>query len=79
MDLMHRIRRRSAESSTDHDRDARTLSSLVRTYEKLKTIEAESSAIARNKELSDQTKTDQSADQRRRDLAARLEKLIKRI
>ena len=80
MDLMHHIQQRCHESQQQdqhYEREARTLSSLVRTYEKLLTLETESAAPPPMKELSDQTKTDKTADGRRRELAARLEKLIK--
>jgi len=77
MELMDRIAKESAQTTANHDRDARTLSSLVRTYEKLKTIEAESAATAPTKELSDQKQSYEQADERRADIAQRLEKLIK--
>jgi len=77
MELMDRIAQESAQTNVNHDRDARTLSSLVRTYEKLKSIEAQSVATAPPKELSDRKKSYKQADERRADSAARLEKLIK--
>ena len=76
MDLMQRISDRSQDTSADHEKDARTLSSLVRTYEKLKTIAAKHDATS-TKEPSDHSNSDQSAQQRRAEIAARLEKLVK--
>lgn len=76
MDLMQRISERSQDTSADHEKDARTLSSLVRTYEKLKTIAAKNDATS-TKEPGDHTTSDQSAQQRRAEIAARLEKLVK--
>ena len=76
MDLMQRISERSQDASADHEKDARTLSSLVRTYEKLKTIAAKNDATS-IKEPGDHTTSDQSAQQRRAEIAARLEKLVK--
>ena len=76
MDLMQRISDRSQDTSADHEKDARTLSSLVRTYEKLKTIAAKNDATS-TKEPSDHSNSDQSAQQRRAEIAARLEKLVK--
>lgn len=75
MDLMHRIQTRSNETSADHDKDARTLSSLVRTYEKLKDIKAISEGPA-NRDQQNQTDTKGDPDDQRRQIAARLEKLI---
>ncbi len=79
MDLMHRIKRPRASGEEGFEKEARTLSSLVRTYEKLKTIEAESPVSHKRKEQSDQLTEDETTNQRRRDLAARLEKLIKTL
>ncbi len=76
MDLMQRISDRRQDTSADHEKDARTLSSLVRTYEKLKTIAAKNDATS-IKEPGDHTTSDQSAQQRRAEIAARLEKLVK--
>ena len=75
MDLMHHIKERCREEG-NYEREARTLSSLVRTYEKLTNIEAERIEAPPMKEVSDQKRNDETADGRRRELAARLEKLI---
>lgn len=81
MELMHRIRQSSSKVDADHDKDARTLSSLVRTYEKLKDIRTANPAPtnkneAATKDQQTHHKPQQDADSRRKEIAASLEKLI---
>lgn len=76
MELMERLKIRTEESAEDHDKDARTLASLVRSYEKLQQIEG----LARSslaEEANSKRADKKNADQQRREIAARLEKLIK--
>lgn len=77
MELIQRIRKSGGTDDAAHEKDARTLSSLVRTYEKLKQMESDSARKAQQK-LNEQT-DNVSANERRRNLAARLEKLIKTL
>gem|GEM_PF-6916202 len=76
MDLMQRIQKRTMESEADHDKDARTLSSLVRTYEKLK--EMKTSPQSSNQKGEQQHPPIEKADEdaKRREIATSLEKLI---
>lgn len=76
MELMHRLKSRTQEASEDHDKEARTLASLVRSYEKLLQLgdlDRKQKAEAALKKRADK----QHADEERRQIAARLEKLIK--
>lgn len=77
MDLMQRINQ-TKTTSDGFEKEARTLSSLVRTYEKLKAIE-DGDLVKEQKQRRDQNEHDETANQRRRHLAARLEKLIKTL
>lgn len=82
MDLMQRIKMRSQECDADHDKDARTLSSLVRTYEKLQEIKTDTHFS--NKSKAFKNKGEQTnfpdhkinEDAKRREIATNLEKLI---
>lgn len=76
MDLMHRIKIRTAESSDDHDKDARTLSSLVRTYEKLKDIKQNKASPIEKDNLNNSSVKKSNQDTKRREIATSLEKLI---
>lgn len=77
MDLMHRIKMRTAETSDDHDKDARTLSSLVRTYEKLKDIQQSKASPIEKDSLNNSSATKTNQVTKRREIASSLEKLIK--
>lgn len=76
MELMERIKTRTEESAEDHDKDARTLASLVRSYEKLHQLEG-LTRVSDTEEANKKRADKKNADQQRREIAARLEKLIK--
>lgn len=82
MDLMQRIKMRSQECDADHDKDARTLSSLVRTYEKLQEIKTDTHISNKSKafkKIGEQTNFPDNKineDAKRREIATNLEKLI---
>ncbi len=76
MDLMQRIQKRTKESEADHDKDARTLSSLVRTYEKLKEMKATSLSSNQKGDQKHLTINKADEDTKRREIATSLEKLI---
>lgn len=82
MDLMQRIKMRSQECDADHDKDARTLSSLVRTYEKLQEIKTDTHISNKSKALKKKGEQTNFPDQKinedakRREIATNLEKLI---
>lgn len=82
MDLMQRIKVRSQECDADHDKDARTLSSLVRTYEKLQEIKTDTHFSNKNKSSSNKGEQTNfpdnklNEDAKRREIATNLEKLI---
>ncbi|MEP3477079.1 MAG: hypothetical protein ABJN57_12725 [Hyphomicrobiales bacterium] len=75
MDLMQRIQQRTIESEADHDKDARTLSSLVRTYEKLKEMKSSNSSNQKGEQQHPPIKK-ADEDAKRREIATSLEKLI---
>lgn len=75
MDLMQRIQQRTIESEADHDKDARTLSSLVRTYEKLKEMKTSKSSNQKGEQQHPPIKK-ADEDAKRREIATSLEKLI---
>ena len=76
MDLMRRIQQRSQQCDADHDKDARTLSSLVRTYEKLKEIESQKQSSNKKAEQKHSPRNKADEDAKRREIATNLEKLI---
>ena len=76
MDLMQRIQKRTIESEADHDKDARTLSSLVRTYEKLKEMKTSSQSSSQKGGQKHLTINKADEDAKRREIATSLEKLI---
>lgn len=76
MELMQRLKARTIETSEDHDKDARTLSSLVRSYEKLQQLD-DTARQTTLKEANNKRADIKDADEERRQIAARLEKLIK--
>ena len=76
MDLMQRIKMRSQKSDADHDKDARTLSSLVRTYEKLQEIKTISKSSNKKGEQTNFPDNKINEDAKRREIATNLEKLI---
>lgn len=75
MDLMQRIQQRTIESEADHDKDARTLSSLVRTYEKLKEMKTYKPSNQKGEQKHPPIKK-ADEDAKRREIATSLEKLI---
>lgn len=79
LDLMQRIAERKSDSSVSQDRDARTLSSLVRTYEKLKDLEQKTKIKQRGSDNSALGELENNADTCRDEIAAKLEKLIKSL
>ncbi|GAA6213025.1 hypothetical protein NBRC116602_27660 [Hyphomicrobiales bacterium 4NK60-0047b] len=76
MDLMQRIQQRTIESEADHDKDARTLSSLVRTYEKLKEMKTAPQSSNQKGEQKHSPIKKADEDAKRREIATSLEKLI---